>query len=57
MTTSLLSDAFAHHFWATQRLVDECATLTSLGLTPPEVDLWSFGEAAGRTLVVPAPAP
>jgi hypothetical protein len=25
MTTSLLSDAFAHHIWATERLIDECA--------------------------------
>jgi uncharacterized damage-inducible protein DinB len=28
MTTSLLSDAFAHHIWATERLFDACATLT-----------------------------
>ena len=26
--TSLLDDAFAHHIWATQRLIDACATLT-----------------------------
>lgn len=26
-----------------------CTALTSLGLTPPEIDLWSFGEATGRT--------
>jgi len=23
--------------------------LTAFGLTPPEIDLWSFGEATGRT--------
>ena len=28
MTTSLLSDAFAHHIWATQQLLDACARLT-----------------------------
>lgn len=26
-----------------------CTALTSLGLTPPELDLWRFGEATGRT--------
>ena len=26
--TSLLGDAFAHHIWATERLIDACATLT-----------------------------
>ena len=26
--TSLLDDAFAHHVWATERLIDACATLT-----------------------------
>ena len=25
MTASLLDDAFAHHFWATERLIDACA--------------------------------
>ena len=27
MTTSLLRDAFGHHVWATQRLIDTCAGL------------------------------
>jgi len=26
-----------------------CTALSSFGLTPPEVDLWAFGEATGRT--------
>ena len=26
--TSLLDDAFAHHIWATERLIDACAALT-----------------------------
>ncbi|MEO6043721.1 MAG: hypothetical protein ABIQ47_07350 [Tepidiformaceae bacterium] len=38
MTTSLLSDAFAHHIWATERLIDECA----------ELDVWAFARATGR---------
>jgi uncharacterized damage-inducible protein DinB len=28
VTSSLLSDAFAHHIWATERLIDACAPLT-----------------------------
>jgi uncharacterized damage-inducible protein DinB len=26
-----------------------CTALTSLGLTPPEIDVWAYGEATGRT--------
>ena len=33
--TSLLDDAFAHHIWATERLLDACATLTSEQLATP----------------------
>ena len=29
MTTTLLDDAFAHHVWATVRLLDACAELTT----------------------------
>ncbi len=35
MTTSLLGDAFAHHIWATERLIDECAALTPAQLKTP----------------------
>lgn len=28
MTTSILADGFAHHAWATLRLIDACAQLT-----------------------------
>lgn len=28
MTTSILTDAFGHHVWATQRVLDACASLT-----------------------------
>ncbi len=33
--TSLLDDAFAHHIWATERLIDECAALTPEQLKTP----------------------
>ncbi len=33
--TSLLDDAFAHHIWATERLIDECAALTPEQLAAP----------------------
>ena len=35
MTTSLLHDAFAHHAWATDRLLDTCAALTDEQLRTP----------------------
>ncbi len=35
MSTSLLGDAFAHHIWATERLIDECASLTPEQLETP----------------------
>ena len=34
-----------------------CTALTNLGVTPPEIDVWSFGEATGRMWEVPPPAP
>lgn len=35
MTTSLLGDAFAHHIWATESLLDECAALSPDQLSSP----------------------
>ncbi len=35
MSVSLLSDAFAHHIWATERLIDECLDLTPEQLEAP----------------------
>lgn len=35
MNSSLLGDAFAHHLWATERLMDECASLTAEQLAAP----------------------
>jgi uncharacterized damage-inducible protein DinB len=26
-----------------------CTALTSLGVEPPQIDLWAYGEATGRT--------
>jgi uncharacterized damage-inducible protein DinB len=34
-----------------------CTALSSLGMTPPEIDLWAFGEATGRTRSVELKAP
>jgi uncharacterized damage-inducible protein DinB len=39
-----------HH--GTDHRSQVCTALTSLGLTPPEIDLWSYGEATGRTRAV-----
>ena len=33
--TTLLDDAFAHHIWATERIIDTCAELTEEQLTTP----------------------
>ena len=30
-----------------------CTALTGLGLTPPDIDLWAYGDATGRTRDVP----
>jgi uncharacterized damage-inducible protein DinB len=35
MTTSLLSDAFRHHIWATERVLEACASLTPAQLEMP----------------------
>lgn len=35
MTTSVLADAFAHHAWATERLIDVCAELSAEQLAAP----------------------
>ncbi len=35
MAATLLDDAFAHHIWATERLIDECAKLSDDQLTTP----------------------
>jgi uncharacterized damage-inducible protein DinB len=42
-----------HH--GTDHRSQVCTALTTLGVTPPEIDLWSYGEATGRTRAVDAP--
>jgi uncharacterized damage-inducible protein DinB len=42
-----------HH--GTDHRSQVCTALTSLGLTPPEIDLWDFGAATGRTREMPPP--
>ena len=44
-----------HH--GTDHRSQVCTALTSLGVTPPEIDLWAFGEATERTRAVTLPAP
>jgi uncharacterized damage-inducible protein DinB len=36
-----------HH--GTDHRSQVCTALTSLGIEPPEIDLWAYGEAVGRT--------
>jgi uncharacterized damage-inducible protein DinB len=33
-----------------------CTILTTLGIEPPDIDVWEFGIENGRTVEVPAPA-
>ncbi len=33
-----------------------CTVLTTLGIEPPEIDVWAFARDAGRVSVVPTPA-
>jgi uncharacterized damage-inducible protein DinB len=33
-----------------------CTILTSLGVEPPEIDVWAFASTGGRLREVPAPA-
>jgi uncharacterized damage-inducible protein DinB len=43
-----------HH--GTDHRSQVCTALTSLGIEPPLIDVWDFGEAAGRVSEVPATA-
>ena len=42
-----------HH--GTDHRSQVCTALTSLGIEPPEIDLWAWGEATGRTRFVGEP--
>jgi hypothetical protein len=46
--TSLLDHAFA----GTDHRSTICAGLTSQGIEPPEIDLWAYDEATGRTRAI-----
>ncbi len=51
MTATLLDDAFAHHIWATERLIDACATLTPEQLDTPAPGTYGSIIATFRHLV------
>jgi uncharacterized damage-inducible protein DinB len=40
MNGALLRDAFAHHLWATERLIDACADLSTEQLSTPEPGMY-----------------
>ena len=44
-----------HH--GTDHRSQVCTALSSLGITPPDIDVWAFAEATGRSRGVTAPAP
>jgi uncharacterized damage-inducible protein DinB len=44
-----------HH--GTDHRSQVCTALTSLGLTPPEIDVWAYGEATSRTRAVETKVP
>lgn len=43
-----------HH--GTDHRSQVCTVLTSLGIEPPGIDLWDYGDELGRTKDVPPPA-
>jgi uncharacterized damage-inducible protein DinB len=51
MSASLLDDAFAHHVWATERLIDACAGLTPEQLRTPAPGTYGSIIATLRHLV------
>jgi uncharacterized damage-inducible protein DinB len=42
-----------HH--GTDHRSQVCTALTSLGVTPPDIDVWAYARATGREMAVPAP--
>ena len=51
MPGSLLADAFAHHVWATERLIDTCTTLTPEQLAAPAPGAFGSIDSTLRHLV------
>jgi uncharacterized damage-inducible protein DinB len=52
--TSLRFAQVLHH--GTDHRSQICTALTTLGLEPPDIDVWAFGEQDGRVVEVPAPS-
>jgi uncharacterized damage-inducible protein DinB len=44
-----------HH--GTDHRSQVCTALTSLGVTPPDIDLWAYARATGRERLLPAAGP
>lgn len=44
-----------HH--GTDHRSQVCTALTSLGMEPPEIDVWAYGDATGRNRMVGEPPP
>ncbi|HEY5519826.1 MAG TPA: DinB family protein [Candidatus Limnocylindrales bacterium] len=42
-----------HH--GTDHRSQVCTALTTLGVTPPDIDVWAFGDATGRIRTAPLP--
>jgi len=51
MTTSILTDAFGHHLWANQLILDACATLTPEQLATPVPGTYGSIETTLRHLI------
>jgi len=43
-----------HH--GTDHRSQVCTALTTLGIEPPNIDVWAYGEAVGRVVEVPPTA-
>ena len=51
MTTSILTDAFGHHIWANQLILDACAALTPEQLATPVPGTYGSIETTLRHLI------
>ncbi len=54
VTRSVLLTQALHH--GTDHRSQLCTALTSLGIEPPFIDAWAYGEHNGRVVEVPAPS-
>ena len=51
MTNSILKDAFGHHIWANERILDACAALTAEQLATPVPGTYGSIESTVRHLI------